>query len=61
MEVSMMYSILSLIHKTSIQALVSSGTLWHASSKMNVIAVPMSPRESISKPEMMKEQLLIHT
>ena len=57
MEVSMMYSILSLIHKTSIQALVSSLTLWHASSKMNVKAVPISPRESISKPEMMEAQI----
>ena len=57
MEVSMTYSILSLIHRTSIQALVSSWTLWHASSKMNVKAVPISPRESISKPEMMEVQV----
>ena len=55
MEVSMTYSIMSLIHKTSVQAFSS---IWHASSKMNVKAVPISPRESISKPEMVEAQVI---
>ena len=55
MEVSMIYSITSLIHRTSAQAFSS---IWHASSKMNVKAVPISPRESISKPEMVEAQVI---
>ena len=60
MEVSITYSIASLIHRTSLQALLDASSLWHASSKMNVKAVPISPRESISKPETM-EALFINT
>ena len=59
MEVSITYSIASLIHRTSLQALLDASSLWHASSKMNVKAVPISPRESISKPETMEAQVII--
>ena len=55
MEVSMTYSIMSLIHRTSVQVFSS---IWHTSSKMNVKAVPISPRESISKPEMVEAQVI---